>query len=179
MTSRTKLSNKHCRRKSSDIGTPHYFHTKLSNYLWNWHVFQLRNESFNRNGESNAPHCLSESTDMTTISTCFITCMHCVRVCVSTCAQKKMTTICPPLSQAQHFAKQPDRTYRLHSSDCCWDRSLEAVFLRHANALAIETNTNPTLTFLLTTLHDPIVHFADWPRDGSTSPRFVYTVIVL
>jgi len=77
----------HTKLSSSDIGTSHYFHTKLSNYLWNWHVFQLWNESFNRNSESSAPHCMSESTDMTTISTCFVTCMlYCTCVCVCVCA---------------------------------------------------------------------------------------------
>ena len=83
----TELSNSdigtpyyfHTELSTSDIGTPYYFHTKL----WNWHVFQLWNESFNRNSESNAPHYMSESTDMTTISTCFVTCMlYCTCVCV-------------------------------------------------------------------------------------------------
>ena len=100
-------------------------------------------------------------------------------VCARISTQKKMTTICPPISQTQHFAKQPDRTYRLHSSDCCWGRFQEADFLRHAYAPPIETNNNPTLTFLSAALHNSTVHFTDWPRDGSTSPRFLYADIVL
>jgi hypothetical protein len=100
-----------------------------------------------------------------------------VYVCECTCTQTKMT-ICPPLSQTQHFTKHPDRTYRLPSSDCCSGRFLEADFLRHAYQQPIETNSNPTLTFLSTvwmtlgfTSHSAV--------DGSTSPRVVLTIIVL
>lgn len=106
-------------------------------------------------------------------------CIVCVCVFVYTSAQKKITTMSSAFTQTQHFTKQAYRTYRLHSSDCCWGRFLEAGFLQHAYALPIETNTNPTLTFLSTALHDSAFHFTDWPRDGSTSPRFVYAVIVL
>jgi hypothetical protein len=100
-----------------------------------------------------------------------------VYVCVPV-HKRKMTTICPPLSQTQHFTKQPDRTYRLRSSDCCSGRFLEADFLRHAYPLPIETNINPTLTFLSTVWM--ILGFTSHcARDGSTSPRLVLTVIVL
>ena len=129
----------------------------------------------NSNSESHARHCMSESTDMTSISTCFITCMLRVRarVCVQV-HKRKWRQYVHRFHYTQQFTKQPARTYRLHSSDCCWGRFLEAVFLRHACPTPIETNINPTLTFPSTGLHDQRVHFIDLPQRWQHQSTFPF-----